>query len=88
VRDYDDCVRAVALDVTDAAAARAAVQAAVDDFRAQIETDLFGVVNVTKAAVPGLRQQRSGFCRAPWTAVLPVWSLVPCPRGGPAYSRR
>jgi NAD(P)-dependent dehydrogenase (short-subunit alcohol dehydrogenase family) len=31
-----------------------------DDFRAQVEVDLFGAVNVTKAALPFLRQQRSG----------------------------
>ncbi|MCS7484773.1 oxidoreductase [Umezawaea endophytica] len=31
-----------------------------DDFRAQVETNLFGVVNVTKAALPVLREQRSG----------------------------
>jgi NAD(P)-dependent dehydrogenase (short-subunit alcohol dehydrogenase family) len=30
------------------------------EFRAQIETNLFGVVNVTKAALPVLRRQRSG----------------------------
>ncbi|WP_405144446.1 oxidoreductase [Sphaerisporangium sp. NBC_01403] len=86
VRQYGDRVRAIALDVTDAAAARAAVQTAIDafgsldvvvnnagyansssiedtpddDFRAQIETNLFGVVNVTKAALPVLHEQRSG----------------------------
>ncbi|MCZ9880837.1 SDR family oxidoreductase [Arthrobacter sp. B2a2-09] len=77
---------AVKLDVTDPAAAEAAVQAAVerfgridvlvdnagnfyagffeeispDDFRAQIETTLFGPMNVTRAALPVLRAQRSG----------------------------
>lgn len=86
VREYGDRIRAVALDVTDAAAARAAVRTAIDefgsldvvvnnagfansaaiedtpddDFRAQIETNLFGVVNVTKAALPILHRQRSG----------------------------
>jgi NAD(P)-dependent dehydrogenase (short-subunit alcohol dehydrogenase family) len=86
VKEYGDAVRAVALDVTDVAAVRAAVQTAVDDFgtldvvvnnagyansasiedtpdddfRAQIETNLFGVVNVTKAALPVLHRQRSG----------------------------
>ena len=33
---------------------------AEDDFRAQIETNLFGVVNVTRAALPVLRAQRTG----------------------------
>ncbi|MRN52845.1 oxidoreductase [Paenibacillus monticola] len=86
VQQYGASIRATALDVTDAAAARAAVQLALDefgaldvvvnnagyansapieemtddDFRAQIETNLFGVVNVTKAALPVLRKQRSG----------------------------
>jgi NAD(P)-dependent dehydrogenase (short-subunit alcohol dehydrogenase family) len=32
----------------------------IDDFRAQIDTNLFGVVNVTKAALPQLRQQGGG----------------------------
>ncbi|MEY2608360.1 MAG: hypothetical protein QOH31_6214 [Verrucomicrobiota bacterium] len=30
------------------------------DFRAQIETNLFGVINVTKATIPLMREQRSG----------------------------
>jgi NAD(P)-dependent dehydrogenase (short-subunit alcohol dehydrogenase family) len=86
VQKYGDNVRAVALDVTDAEAARRAVQTAIDefgrldvvannagyansapieeieeaDFRAQIETNLFGVVNVTKAALPLFRRQRGG----------------------------
>ena len=30
------------------------------DFRAQIETNLFGVINVTKAALPLMRKQRAG----------------------------
>ncbi|MGP3961926.1 oxidoreductase [Nonomuraea sp. 3N208] len=86
VARYGYRIRAVALDVTDAAAAVRAVKEATDafgrldvvvnnagygnsapieemaedDFRAQIETNLFGVVNVTRAALPVLRAQRSG----------------------------
>lgn len=86
VTQYGEAVRAVALDVTDAEAAKRAVQVAIDefggldvvannagyansapieetpddDFRAQLETNLFGVVNVTKAALPYFRTQRAG----------------------------
>ncbi|WP_223637676.1 oxidoreductase [Corallococcus sp. EGB] len=31
-----------------------------EDFRSQLDTNLFGVMNVTRAALPVLRQQRSG----------------------------
>ncbi|GGT31336.1 oxidoreductase [Streptomyces chromofuscus] len=86
VETYGDRVRAVTLDVTDAAAARRAVRAAVESFgrldvvvnnagyadmaavedmserafRDQIDANLFGVVNVTRAALPVLREQGSG----------------------------
>lgn len=86
VKQYGDAVRAIALDVTDAKAAEAAVRTAIDefggldvvannagyansapieettdqDFRAQVETNLYGVVNVTKAALPYFRRQRAG----------------------------
>jgi NAD(P)-dependent dehydrogenase (short-subunit alcohol dehydrogenase family) len=36
-------------------------ETADDDFRAQLEANFFGVVNVTRAALPVLREQRSGF---------------------------
>jgi NAD(P)-dependent dehydrogenase (short-subunit alcohol dehydrogenase family) len=32
----------------------------LEEFRAQIETNLFGVIHVTKAAIPQMREQRSG----------------------------
>lgn len=35
-------------------------QTTPEDFRAQVETNFFGVVNVTRAALPVLRSQRSG----------------------------
>src|SRR5882757_3193529 len=86
VEQYGDRVRTFALDVTDAAAARAAVDLAVtefgsldivvnnagyansapieemsdEDFRGQIEANLFGTINVTRAALPILRRQRNG----------------------------
>ncbi|MGW1737844.1 oxidoreductase [Nocardia sp. NPDC001965] len=86
VADSPDRARTFALDVTDAAAARAAAAFAVaefgrldvvvnnagyadsaaieemsiESFRDQIEANLYGVVNVTRAALPVLRAQRSG----------------------------
>ena len=83
---HPEQVLTAALDVTDAAAAEAAVAAALDrfgridvlvnnagyanlaafedvtleDFRAQLDTNLFGVVTVAKAVLPHLRAQGSG----------------------------
>src|SRR5262249_49877910 len=81
-----DQLLSVELDVTDAAAALAAVQVATarfgsidvlvnnagyghygyfeemaaEDVRAQFETNFFGVLNVTRAALPGMRAARKG----------------------------
>jgi NAD(P)-dependent dehydrogenase (short-subunit alcohol dehydrogenase family) len=83
---YSSQIKTVALDVTDPAAAEAAVAAGVaafgrldvvvnnagyanlaaveditlEDFREQIDANLLGVVNVTKAALPVLRRQGAG----------------------------
>jgi NAD(P)-dependent dehydrogenase (short-subunit alcohol dehydrogenase family) len=86
VAEHGDRIRPIALDVTDAAAARSAIAEARDrfgrldvivnnagyanvsaiettedrDFRAQFETNFWGVYNVSKAAIPVLREQASG----------------------------
>ncbi|WP_316525430.1 SDR family NAD(P)-dependent oxidoreductase [Kitasatospora brasiliensis] len=86
VEEFGDRVRPIPLDVTDPAAARAALAEAhaafgrIDvlvnnagyanvspiettedaDFRTQFETNFWGVYNVTKAALPLLREQKGG----------------------------
>jgi NAD(P)-dependent dehydrogenase (short-subunit alcohol dehydrogenase family) len=86
VAEHGDRLHAIALDVTDARAARSAIAEAIRyfgrldlivnnagyanvspietgddaDFRAQFETNFWGVYNVTKAAIPVLRTQHGG----------------------------
>jgi NAD(P)-dependent dehydrogenase (short-subunit alcohol dehydrogenase family) len=86
VHQHPDRALPIALDVTDAAAARAALASAVERFgrvdvvvnnagyghvgaveelsdaelHEQLDVNLFGVINVTRAALPHLRRQRSG----------------------------
>jgi NAD(P)-dependent dehydrogenase (short-subunit alcohol dehydrogenase family) len=86
VAEHGDRIHPIALDVTDAQAARSAIAEARDrfgrldvivnnagyanvspiettedqDFRTQFETNFWGVYNVSKAAIPVLREQASG----------------------------
>ena len=107
-----DGLLAVKLDVTDPAAATAAVQAAVErfgridvlvnnagnfhagffeeirpeDFRAQVETTLFGPINITRAVLPVIRAQRSASSspspRLPGSWAKSSAPLMPPPSSG------
>jgi NAD(P)-dependent dehydrogenase (short-subunit alcohol dehydrogenase family) len=87
VAQYGERVKPVTLEVREEAAAKAAVQLAVDrfgrldvlvnnagygqiapfeqmsaaDFQAVVDTCFYGVVNTTRAAVPVMRKQKSGY---------------------------
>ena len=97
---YGDRVKLFSLDVTDEAAAAAAVKTAIDafgsldvvinnagygnlssvedtpmsDFRAQIETNLFGTIIVTKAALPYFRERKAGSFRAVFLGWRKNWT--------------
>jgi len=87
VAQYGERIKPVTLEVRDEAAAKAAVQAAVDtfgrldvlvnnagygqfapfeqmsaeDFKAVVDTCFYGVVYTTRAAIPVMRKQKSGY---------------------------
>ncbi|MBV8549865.1 MAG: SDR family NAD(P)-dependent oxidoreductase [Acidobacteriaceae bacterium] len=110
VAQYGDRVRAVALDVTDEAAAKAAVQLAMDvfgrldvlvnnagyglfapfeqmspsDFQAVVDTCFYGVVYTTRAAVPVMRSQRSGWI----LQISSIGGRIAVPRNTPYHAAK